>query len=152
MTNPLRVLIVEDSEDDAALILRELRRGGYDLSAERVDTAEEMEGALQNAAWDVVITDFNLPRFSALAALDLIKKHQLDLPFIIVSGIIGEDIAVAAMKAGAHDYLKKDNLARLVPAIERELRECAERRAPASGRTGPARARGEISQAVQQHL
>lgn len=129
MTNPLRVLIVEDSEDDAALILRELRRGGYDLSAERVDTSEEMEAALQNPEWDVVITDFNLPRFSALAALDLIKKHQLDLPFIIVSGIIGEDIAVAAMKAGAHDYLKKDNLARLVPAIERELRECAERRA-----------------------
>ncbi|MEW5790515.1 MAG: putative bifunctional diguanylate cyclase/phosphodiesterase [Pseudomonadota bacterium] len=129
MSKPLRVLVVEDSEDDTALILRELRRGGYVPDAERVDTMEAMRDVLARREWDVIITDFNLPRFSAIAALELLKASGQDLPFLIVSGTIGEDLAVAAMKAGAHDYLKKDNLARLVPAIERELREAEERRA-----------------------
>ncbi|WP_418128004.1 response regulator [Thermithiobacillus tepidarius DSM 3134] len=107
MSKPLRVLVVEDSEDDTALILRELRRGGYVPDAERVDTMEAMRDALARREWDVIITDFNLPRFSAIAALELLKASGQDLPFLIVSGTIGEDLAVAAMKAGAHDYLKK---------------------------------------------
>jgi PAS domain S-box-containing protein len=127
MGRPLRVLIVEDSEDDALLVLRELRRAGYEPTAARVDTAEAMARALEDGPWDVVLADWALPRFSAAAALALLKKSELDLPFIIVSGTIGEAAAVAAMKAGAHDYVMKDHLARLVPAIERELHEAADR-------------------------
>jgi len=127
MSHILRTLIVEDSEDDAFIIVRELRRNGYTLTFERVDTPDSMDAALQRQAWDLVIADYNMPHFSAPDALKLLQEKNLDLPFIIVSGSIGEDIAVAAMKAGAHDYLMKDNLARLVPAIERELREAQER-------------------------
>lgn len=123
----LRVLIVEDSEDDTLLLVRELRRGGYTLNYVRVDTADGMEAALNQQSWDIVIADYSLPSFSGLEALKLLLRRKLDLPFIIVSGTIGEDIAVAAMKAGAHDYLIKGNLARLVPAVERELREAKER-------------------------
>jgi PAS domain S-box-containing protein len=128
MAEALRVLIVEDSEDDALLMVRELRRGGYAPVFERVDTAEAMAAALEREPWDAVLADYALPRFSAPAALRLLKARGLDLPFIIVSGTIGEETAVAAMKAGAHDYLMKGNLARLVPAIQRELREAAARR------------------------
>jgi two-component system, cell cycle sensor histidine kinase and response regulator CckA len=124
---PLRVLIVEDSEDDLLLLLRELRRGDYTLDYVRVETAIEMQAALDRQAWDIVIADYTLPRFSAPAALELLQQQQQDLPFIIVSGTIGEDAAVAAMRAGAHDYLLKDNLARLLPAVARELREARER-------------------------
>jgi PAS domain S-box-containing protein len=127
MNQPLRALIVEDCEDDAVLIIRQLRRGGYAVVHERVDSQTSMAAALQNHTWDIVIADYNLPYFSAPDALQLLQACQLDLPFIIVSGSIGEDIAVAAMKAGAHDYLMKDNLARLVPAVNRELREAQER-------------------------
>ncbi|BAY07030.1 hybrid sensor histidine kinase/response regulator [Calothrix sp. NIES-2098] len=123
----LNVLIVEDSEDDTLLLVRELRRSGYTLNYVRVDTADGMEAALNQRSWDVVIADYSLPAFSGLDALKIVQKQKLDLPFIIVSGTIGEDIAVAAMKAGAHDYLIKGNLARLVPAVERELREAEER-------------------------
>jgi two-component system, cell cycle sensor histidine kinase and response regulator CckA len=123
----LRVLVVEDSEDDAALLIRELRRGGYRPVFERVETAAAMKAALEAHRWDVVIADYALPGFSAPAALSILKSEGLDLPFIIVSGTIGEDTAVAAMKAGAHDYLMKGNLARLIPAIQRELREARER-------------------------
>jgi len=126
--NPhLRVLLVEDSEDDAFFILRELHQGGYTITSHRVDTLDDMRAALDRQPWDIVIADYNMPTFSAPEALKLIQKRQLDLPFIIVSGTIGEDIAVAAMKAGAHDYLIKGNLARLVPAVARELREAQER-------------------------
>jgi PAS domain S-box-containing protein len=126
---PLRVLLVEDSENDALLLLRQLKRGGYEPSSRRVDTAGEMEAALEGQAWDLVICDHNMPAFNSLAALDLLRaKGFVDLPFIIVSGRIGEDAAVSAMKAGAHDYLMKDNLARLNSAIERELREAEVRR------------------------
>jgi two-component system, cell cycle sensor histidine kinase and response regulator CckA len=127
MTSPLRILIVEDSENDLLLLLRELRRGGYALDHVRVETAAEMQAALDRQTWDIVIADYTLPRFSAPAALELLQHQQQDLPFIIVSGTIGEEAAVAAMRAGAHDYLLKDNLVRLVPAVARELREAQER-------------------------
>jgi len=129
MPETLNFLIVEDSEDDAALLVRELEQGGYKFNWERVETAEAMKAALGRGSWDVVICDYVMPRFSGLAALELVKESGLDLPFIIVSGSMGEDTAVAAMKAGAHDYVMKDNLARLPTAIERELREAQERRA-----------------------
>lgn len=126
---PLRVLIVEDSEDDALLLLRELRRGGYEPEHVRVDTAEAMEAALEEREWDLVVADHSMPAFSSQAALELLRgKGFEDLPFIIVSGQIGEQVAVEAMKAGAQDYLMKDNLARLNTAIERELREAETRR------------------------
>src|SRR5919107_1065232 len=126
---PLRVLIVEDSVDDTLLLLRELRRGGYEPQYERVDTAEIMRTALEKQDWDVVVSDHAMPSFSAPAALKSLQDGGwLDIPFIIVSGHIGEDAAVKAMKAGAHDFVSKDGLARLAPAIERELRDAEERR------------------------
>src|ERR671911_681233 len=129
MGEPLRVLLVEDSEDDTLLLVRSLRRGGYDPLWERVDTAAAMEAALDGRGWDLVISDHGMPAFDSSAALALLRrKGFVDLPFIIVSGQIGEDAAVAAMRAGAHDYLMKDNLARLNSAIERELREAEVRR------------------------
>lgn len=124
---PLRVLLAEDSEDDAELLVFELERGGYEPIYQRVDTPSAMSEALNRESWDVIICDYSMPAFNAPAALSLMQAKHLDLPFIIVSGTIGEEIAVAAMKAGAHDYLIKDKLARLVPAIERELREASER-------------------------
>ncbi|UBF25800.1 PAS domain S-box protein [Kovacikia minuta CCNUW1] len=127
MSLALCVLIVEDSENDALLMVRELQRNGYTLTYDRVDTPSAMAAALDRQSWDVILADYNLPHFSAPEALKLLQKKNLDLPFIIVSGSIGEHIAVAAMKAGAHDYLMKGNLARLVPAIEREIREAEER-------------------------
>ncbi len=129
MTAPLRVLIVEDSRDDEALILRELRRGGYEPRAERVETAAATTAALGREAWDLIISDNNLPSFTAAAALRLLHGTGLDVPLIVVSGSIGEDAAVALMKDGANDYVFKGNLARLPVAVERELREAVGRRA-----------------------
>ncbi|MBN3926890.1 response regulator [Nostoc sp. NMS4] len=123
MSIPLRVLLVEDSEDDALLLLRELQRGDYEVTFERIDTPTAMKTAIAGQTWDIVICDYSMPTFSAPAALKQVKESGLDLPFIIVSGTIGEDTAVAAMKAGAHDYIIKGNLARLTPAVARELRE-----------------------------
>jgi PAS domain S-box-containing protein len=128
MSNPLNILIIEDSEDDTLLLVRELKKGGYDPVHERVDTAEAMRAALKRQEWDLVISDYTMPKFSGIAALKILQMAGLDLPFIIVSGNIGEDIAVQAMKAGAHDYIIKGNLTRLVPAVERELREADVRR------------------------
>jgi diguanylate cyclase (GGDEF)-like protein/PAS domain S-box-containing protein len=125
----LRVLIVEDDPDDALLLHAHLVRDGYAVHSRRIDTAEAMAEALSQETWDVVVSDHSMPRFSALAALEEVRRAQLDLPFIIVSGTIGEERAVAAMKAGASDYIVKDRLARLGPAIERELREVAARAA-----------------------
>ena len=123
MTKPLRALIVEDSADDTELLLRELKRGGYDPIHVRVETPEAMEAELSAHTWNIVFSDFTMPHFNAFDALALLRKTGLDIPFIIVSGTIGEDRAVIAMKAGAHDYILKGNLKRLVPAVERELRE-----------------------------
>ncbi|KAF0219533.1 MAG: response regulator [Geobacteraceae bacterium] len=123
MGTALRILIVEDSVDDAELLLWELRRGGYEPVWERVETAEAMMAALENREWDIVIADYVMPKFTGLAALELLQSEGLDLPFIIVSGKVGEDAAVEAMRAGAHDYLVKGHMARLVPAVKRELSE-----------------------------
>ena len=128
MSIPLRVLIVEDSEDDTLLLVRELRHGGYDPTYQRVETPEAMRAALEAQTWDIVISDHTMPHFSGPAALALLQASGLDLPFILVSGTIGEETAVAAMKAGAHDYIMKGNPARLIPAVERELREAEVRR------------------------
>src|SRR5256886_1332475 len=123
MGKPLRVLMVEDSEDDALLVLRELRAAGYDLTLERVDTAAALAAALDRHPWDLVIGDYSMPHFSGTAALAMLRQRGLDVPYICVSGTITEELAVAAMKAGAHDYVTKGQLKRLLPAIERELRE-----------------------------
>jgi diguanylate cyclase (GGDEF)-like protein/PAS domain S-box-containing protein len=128
MKIPLRVLLIEDAEDDALLLVRQLGRGGYDLVLERVETAEAMRAALAGGEWDIVISDYSLPGFSAPFALTVLKESGIDLPFIVLSGNIGEETAVEAMRAGAHDYVMKNNLARLLPAIERELREAEGRR------------------------
>lgn len=127
MNSHLHVLVVEDLEDDMLLMLRELRRGGYTVDYVRVETSADMQAALDRQSWDIVIADYTLPNFSAPEALQLLQRQQRDLPFIIVSGTIGEETAVKAMKAGAHDYITKGNLTRLVPAVERELREAQER-------------------------
>ena len=126
---PLRLLVVEDSPRDAEIVVREIRRGGFDVTWKRADTAEAMRSALDAEPWDAIISDYNLPRFDGLASLRVLQEKAIDIPFIIVSGTIGEEAAVALMKAGANDFSMKNNLARLVPAIERELREAANRRA-----------------------
>ena len=128
MCKPLKVLIVEDSENDALLLLRELRHSGYEPLHERVYSADALNAALEKQAWDIVISDFVMPQFSGLEALKLIKNKGLDIPFIIISGKISDDTAVLSMKAGAADYINKDNLSRLGPAIERELQETSIRR------------------------
>jgi signal transduction histidine kinase len=127
MGQPLRVLIVEDDERDAALMLRELKRADYDVTYERVETPETMSAALEAKPWDIVLSDFNMPHFSAPAALALVKDRDLDLPFIIISGTVGEEAAVASLRAGARDFLAKGALARLIPAVERERREALAR-------------------------
>jgi signal transduction histidine kinase/FixJ family two-component response regulator len=119
---------VEDSEDDMLLQVRELRRGGYEPTYERVQCPEELTAALARRGWELVISDYALPRFNGLDALRLVQETGLDLPFILISGTIGEDIAVESMKAGAADYLLKDSLTRLAPAVRRELRDASERR------------------------
>jgi len=128
MNKKLSVLIVEDSEDDAFLILRKLRKDGLQAHCERVDSGKAMRGALAARRWDVIISDYDLPGFGGIDALAIWKEVGGDIPFIMVSGVLGEDVAVEVMKEGAHDYLIKDRLDRLVPAIERELRDAASRR------------------------
>jgi len=128
MSIPIRVLIVEDSEDDAVLMLLELRRNGYEPTSERVESAEAMSAALDRQTWDLIFSDYAMPRFSMSTALTMMQEKGLDLPFIVVSGAIGEEAAVAAMRAGAHDYVMKGNIARLAPVVERELRETEMRR------------------------
>jgi two-component system, NarL family, sensor histidine kinase UhpB len=128
MSKPLRILIVEDSMDDAELILLELSRYGFDTNHKRVDSSHDLKAALLQENWDVVVSDYSMPGFNGLDALKLAREKDADLPFILVSGAIGEDTAVAAMKAGAQDYLMKGHLARLAPVIERELREAEMRR------------------------
>jgi signal transduction histidine kinase len=128
MTVPLHLLLIEDSEDDALLLLREVRRGGFDVRHERVDSPGGLAAALDRQPWDLVISDFSMPQFSGTDALGLVRDKGLETPFIFVSGTLGEETAVAALKNGAQDYLVKGNLQRLVPAIQRELRETTARR------------------------
>src|SRR6266550_3072219 len=129
MMSRLRVLHVEDSERDFALVKRHLSRANYDVASIRVETASAMAAVLPRHQWDVILCDYSMPDFSALAALNLVKEMKIDIPFIVISGTIGEALAVEAMRAGAHDYLIKTNLARLVPVIEREINEAENRRA-----------------------
>ena len=123
MTRKLKLLLVEDSEDDAVLLLRDLGKAGYEVDCQRVQSQAEMEKCLGSSSWDLVISDYSLPGFSGRKALDVYKAHGLDIPFIVISGAIGENMAVEMMKAGAHDYLMKGNFARLAPALERELHD-----------------------------
>jgi two-component system cell cycle sensor histidine kinase/response regulator CckA len=125
---PLRVLVAEDSEDDLLLVLRMIRQGGFDPVWQRVQSAEGMRAALASGRWDIVIADHSMPGFTGLEALELTRRHDADLPFLLVSGTVGEQIAVDAMRAGARDYLMKGHLARLAPAIRRELDEAHNRR------------------------
>lgn len=126
---PLRVLIVDDSENDALILLHALRKAGYQPAYERVCSVLAMQAALQREAWEIVISDYEMPGFGGFEALQLLKDSGQDLPFILVSAVVSEETAVAAMKAGAHDYIMKRKLARLAPAIERELREAQTRAA-----------------------
>src|SRR5689334_8720286 len=117
----LRLLLVEDVEDDAQLLLMQLRAGGIDPDFVRVETAEELKAALENGPWDVVFADYNLPSFTGLNALQIMQAKGMDLPFILVSGVIGEEQAVEALKAGAHDFILKGQYVRLLPALKRAL-------------------------------
>ncbi len=125
----LRVLIADDNDDDAVLMVQCIRKGGYQVEHRRVDTADAMELAIGEPAWDIIISDVNIPGFGAKAALELYKRSGVDLPFIVVSGVVGEEAAVSLLKSGAHDFILKTNLARLVPAIERAFGDWEVRRA-----------------------
>jgi two-component system cell cycle sensor histidine kinase/response regulator CckA len=129
MAKPLRVLLVEDSEDDALLVVEVLRRGGYAVEFARVQTAETMRLSLTTHNWDIVLCDYAMPGFDAPSALQLLRASGQDLPFVIISGRIGEDIAVESLKQGADDYLLKQNLTRLIPALQRSLQDADNRRA-----------------------
>jgi signal transduction histidine kinase len=146
----LRVLFVEDSLADAFLLERALTRGGFQVVCDRVDTAEGMSRALDEREWDLILADHSMPQFSAPEALQLSKQKNLDLPFIIVSGHIEEETAISTMSSGAHDYIMKDRLARLVPAVERELREAEVRRARAKSEEELRRAHEELELRVEQ--
>ena len=124
----LRLLLVEGSENDAFFLLEELRRGGYEVVSRRVETPETFVSALDEGGWDAIICDYVVPGFGALEALELTKERDLDVPFIVVSGLVSEEKALQAMRLGAHDYVNKSNLSRLGPAVERELREARVRR------------------------
>ena len=128
MGKPLRVLIIEDSEEDAQLIVRELRQRGYEVEFERLETAEAMQLALIQKSWDLILSDYLLTKFDASRALEMLKASGLDVPLIIISSTTAEDTAIAALKAGANDFLVKGKFARLGSAIERELREAESRR------------------------
>ena len=124
---PLCVLFIDDSEDDVALQVRLLRQAGYDLEFERVDSPPALTAAL-NQKWHVIISDYSMPHFMGTDALKLVRDRGLDIPFLFVSGTMGEETAVMALKNGAQDYLTKTNLGRLIPAVQREMREAEERR------------------------
>ncbi|MGH7443255.1 MAG: sensor histidine kinase, partial [Longimicrobiales bacterium] len=125
---PLRVLFIEDVEDDYLLVLRELQRGGFEVDSQLVELPEEIEAALRSGPWDIVLSDYSLPRLDAMAALEIVQRHDPEIPVIILSGTIGEDTAVAALQQGARDFMLKTNLARLVPAVTRALETVRGRR------------------------
>jgi two-component system, cell cycle sensor histidine kinase and response regulator CckA len=143
----LRVLLAEDSENDAVILLHALRKAGYEPQCERVWTAPAMQAALHKQAWDVVISDYEMPGFGGFEALKLVKASGQDLPFILVSAVVSEETAVAAMKAGAHDYIMKRKLARLGPAIERELREAQTRAGRQAAETALRQSEDQLRQA-----
>lgn len=128
MLQPLRLLIVEDSEDDAFFVVEELRTAGYDVTHRRVETPVEMREALKSEAWDLIVSDYVMPQFNALGALAIFEEAGIDVPFLVISGSIAEPLAVMAMRAGVRDYILKDNMTRLAPVVDRELREAAYRR------------------------
>lgn len=142
MSIPLRVLMVDDSADDALLLLRQLRKAGYEASSARVETAAQMRAALDENSWDIVICDYSMPRFSGPAALELLQDSGLDLPFILVSGRVGEETGVTVMTAGAHDFIPKNQPTRLAAVVERELREARQR----------ARTRGAIEKYISRKV
>jgi two-component system, OmpR family, phosphate regulon sensor histidine kinase PhoR len=146
----LRILLIEDSEDDALLVLRHLRRGGHHPVLKRVDSAEQFASALAEQQWDVVVSDYRLPGFGGLQALSQMKAMGVDLPFILISGAIGEEVAVEAMKAGAHDFVMKGNLARLIPAIEREMEDAESRQRRRQAEAEIKRLNEELEQRVLQ--
>jgi two-component system, NarL family, sensor histidine kinase UhpB len=129
----IALLVVEDSDDDYLLLLARLKSGGLTVTARRVETASALQEALAGARWSAVVSDHRLPRFSSIEALAMVRAHDPDMPFLIVSGAIGEEAAVEAMRAGADDYLMKDKLSRLVPALERALDTASVRRAQRDG-------------------
>jgi len=130
VASPLKVLIVENSEDDAMLIADCLNEAGYDADWRRVETAQALVAALEPPVpWDLILSDYAMPGFSGLAALKIYQQSGLDIPFILISGSIGEERAVEAMHSGVHDYIMKDRMRRLAPAVDRELREAANREA-----------------------
>jgi DNA-binding NtrC family response regulator len=128
VTTPLRVLFVEDSEDDMRLLVRQLRQGGYSPTFERAETADGLRAALHRGGWDLIISDYSMPRLSGMEALAVTLQLAPEVPFLLVSGTVGEEVAVESIKAGAADYLMKQNLIRFVPAVARALRDAAERR------------------------
>jgi DNA-binding NtrC family response regulator len=148
---PVRLLVVEDSVDDFDLLVRALRREGVPVEASRVETREALEAAL-DLRWDVVIADYRIPGYSGMAALDAVRARDPDLPFIFVSGTIGEDLAVAAMRAGAQDYVIKGNLRRLAPAIERELRDAELRRARRRAEEAVRESEGRLRRIVESDM
>ena len=138
MSNPLRALIVEDSESDCALLLRILEKGGYQVTHERVDSADALKARLREQKWNLVISDFSMPGFNGVAALAIVRENDPYLPLIFLSGTIGAEIAVEAMRTGAQDYVLKGNAARLIPSIQRSLAEArfAERTNPRNSGCG----------------
>lgn len=156
---PLRVLILDDSPDDTLILLYHLQAGGYTTVPERLQNAAAMRAALARQPWDLILSDHAMPCFSAPEALEVLKESRLDIPFIIVSAEIDQDLAVALMRAGAHDFIRKDDLARLLPSVERELREADDRRlrrqAEADLRASEARyraAHAQLRQVAQQMM
>jgi len=127
MDTTLRVLIVDDAESDTLLMLRELRRGGYEVVFRRVDNTSDVASALDDLLWDVILSDYSMPGFGPLALLDLLRDKNLDIPLIVISGVVGEELAVDVMRAGARDFVLKSNLKRLIPAIQREVQDAEER-------------------------
>ena len=146
---PLRALILEDQEADATLVLRALRRDGYEVTHQRVDSGQAMKEALVGERWDVVLSDFSMPGFGVQEALDVLHDLDLDIPFIVVSGSVGEESAVGAMKAGAHDFFLKDRLVRLGAAIRRELTEADIRRERRSAQARLSESERQLRSAVQ---
>ena len=152
MTTPLRVLFVEDSEDDMRLLVRQLRQGGYGPAVERVETGDGLRSALHRGGWDIIISDYTMPRLSGLEALAVTLQLAPDVPFLLVSGTVGEEVAVESIKSGAADYLMKQNLIRFVPAVCRALRDAAERRAMRRARICVARAAVAARNDLRQHF